>query len=94
MGSGFFSGLLGEEVKNEREVGSMEFLIFVVTIEILTGFAGFMLGRAVTKHDNRCNQAALRDDSDMRTYVFKRDRSRGSDNRRVIQVDEEGRKIK
>ena len=72
----------------------MEALIFIVTIEILVGFAGFMLGRATSKYDSGSDETALRDDSDMRTYVFERDRSRGSDNRRVIQVDEEGREIK
>lgn len=64
-----------------------------VLIQLITGFMGFLLGRAVREHDGH-NQTTLRDDSDVRTYVFERDRNRGCDNRRIIQVDEEGREIK
>lgn len=69
---------------------NLELFVF---IQIVSGFMGFLLGRAVRNVERR-NQTTLPDDSDVRTYVFKRDRSRGSDNRRIIQVDEEGREIK
>ena len=75
-----------------KGVGSMR-LEFFILVQLVSGFMGFLLGKAVSEHDNRRNKRGFPDDSDMRTYVFKRDRSRGSNNRRIIQVDEEGREI-
>ena len=44
-------------------------------------------------NDDRCDKTTLRDDSDMRVYVPVRCRSRGRNNRRIKQVDSEGREI-
>ena len=43
--------------------------------------------------DDRCDKATHDDDSDMRTYVPSRCWDRRGNNRRIIQVDEEGREI-
>ena len=68
-------------------------LEFFILVQLVSGFMGFLLGRAVSEHE-RNNKTKLPDDSDMRTYVFKRDRDRGSHYRRIMQVDSEGREIK
>lgn len=44
--------------------------------------------------DEGCNNTALPDDSDVRTYVPSRCRHRRGNKRRIKQVDSEGREIK
>ena len=55
-----------------------------VFIQIVSGFMGFLLGRAARNHDRRCKA-----DSDIRLYIPARCRGRGGDNRCVEQVDDE-----
>lgn len=68
----------------------------VIIIECVAYGMGFLLGKAVGKHErhhNRRDKDSLPDDYDMRTYVPVRDRDRRGDHRRIVQVDEEGKII-
>ena len=65
----------------------------VMLIQLITGFMGFLLGKAVREHDRRDKESSALD-LDMRTYVPSWDRNRGGNNRRIKQVDSEGREIK
>ena len=51
----------------------------------------FLISRSMD--DDRCDKATHDDDSDMRTYVPSRCRDRRGGERRIKQVDEEGREI-
>ena len=69
---------------------NLELFVF---IQLVTGFMGFLLGRAVRNIDRR-NKTELPDDSDVRTYVPRRCRDRERNYRLIMQVDAEGREIK
>ena len=58
-------------------------LEFFILVQFVSGFMGFLLGRAVSEHE-RNYKRAIPDDSDVRAYVFKRDRDRGIDNTRIV----------
>ena len=67
------------------DVGS---IVICITIGALICLVFTGIGVSYGRCDNRDNQRQLNDDSDVRTYVYRRYRNRGGNNRRDISLDE------
>ena len=78
-------------------------LEFFILIQLISGFMGFLLGRAVREHEAniRHSNDTLRTDNSEHIVFRARNDNRGNDHsndvegrKRIRQVDEEGREIK